>query len=166
MLGLGKIRVPSSVTRTTDWGRSTVIVKSGVWQPMLGSGETSGSNDSSSCQMNSDDLKSAKVLEESGAISVPKIVLSFPYQEDSILFRSCSFTMLSVKQKSEEPWTHHGLHLADPGDHHVLAGDAARPGHLLPVLLADEGQCLWCGRGDALPQRFSDTVGQVPVPSE
>ena len=36
-LGLGKMRVPSSVTRTSDWDLSTMMVKSGVWELILGS---------------------------------------------------------------------------------------------------------------------------------
>ena len=36
-LGLGKMRVPSSVTSTSDCDLSTMMVKSGVWEVMLGS---------------------------------------------------------------------------------------------------------------------------------
>ena len=37
-LGLGKMRVPSNVTSTSDCDLSTMMVKSGVWEVMLGSG--------------------------------------------------------------------------------------------------------------------------------
>ena len=61
--------------------------------------------------------------------------------------------------------THHLLHLADPGHHHVLAGHTAHPGQLLLVLLTNERQSLRGGGGHASPQRLSDIVGQVPIPS-
>ena len=61
-------------------------------------------------------------------------------------------------------WTYHLLHLADPGHHHVLAGHAAHPGQLQPVLLTNERKSLRGGGGHASPQRLSDIVGQVPIP--